>query len=117
VTLADIFIRNLATKDFVVIDMNAADPSGFGTWSHVSMENTLGRMQQSEIDDVRFVWGHYRHGIQAHLPKPCASATLLREPLERVISHYYYWDGSARDMAETLGDHLLANHPHCPPLH
>jgi hypothetical protein len=114
VTLADIFARNLATRDFLVMDMSETDPSGFGTWSHVAIEKALGRMQQSEIDDVRFVWGHFRHGIQAHLPKPCAGATLLREPLDRVVSHYYYWDGSARGEAKTLDDYLSADHPHCP---
>jgi hypothetical protein len=114
VTLADIFTRNLATRDFLVMDMSETDPSGFGTWSHVAIEKALGRMQQSEIDNVRFVWGHFRHGIQAHLPKPCAGATLLREPLDRVVSHYYYWDGSARGEAKTLDDYLSAGHPHCP---
>lgn len=34
--------------------------------------------------------GHMRFGLHVYLPQPCAYITLLRDPVQRVISHYYY---------------------------
>jgi hypothetical protein len=113
VTLADIFARNLAVADFIVIDMNEVCHSANGTWSHVAIEKAMARIQKADVDNLRFVWGHYRHGIQAHLPKPSACMTLLRDPLDRVISGHYYWDHLITKSGETLGDYL-DRHPHCP---
>jgi hypothetical protein len=108
--LIDIFIRNLETKDFLVIDNAEIDASGFGTWSHSAAEKAFWRLQPSQIDDVRFVWGPYRHGVQTALPKPCACVTLLREPLERVMPHYYDWADATKNATRTLDNELLSPH-------
>ena len=89
-TLADILARNFATEESLQIDMAETNASALGIWSHSTIEQTLGRLQPPEADRLRVVWGHYRHGVQALLPKPCAVVTLLREPLDRIISAYYY---------------------------
>jgi homopolymeric O-antigen transport system ATP-binding protein len=112
-TLIDILIRNLDTKDFLVIDNAEIDGSGFGTWSHCAAEKAFRRLQNSQIDDVRFVWGPYRHGVQTVLPKPCACVTLLREPLERLILHYHDWTGTMKNPAGRLNELLLSQ---CVPL-
>jgi ABC-type polysaccharide/polyol phosphate transport system ATPase subunit len=111
-TLIDVFIRNLETKDFLVIDRDEVHASGLGTWSSIAIEKAFARLQPSQTDDVRFVWGPYRHGVQTALPKPCSCVTLLREPLERVISHYYDWADAANRATRTLEDELLS--PHVP---
>jgi hypothetical protein len=113
VTLADIFTRNLAVADFLVIDMGETCPSANGAWSHIAIEKAMGRMQESGVNNLRFIWGHFRHGIQAHLPKPGVCMTLLRDPLDRVISSHYYWDNLMTKLGESLGDYL-DRHPHCP---
>jgi ABC-2 type transport system ATP-binding protein/lipopolysaccharide transport system ATP-binding protein len=113
-TLIDVFIRNLETKDFLVIDHDDVRASGLGTWSDLAVEKAFGRLQKSQVDDVRFVWGSYRHGV--HLPKPCAGVTLLREPLERTISHYYDWAEATKSALGTLDDCLSSRRPHCPLL-
>jgi hypothetical protein len=113
VTLADILMRNLVVADFLVIDMGETRPSANGTWSHTAIEKAIGRMRESDVNNLRFVWGHYGHGIQAHLPKPSVCMTLLRDPLDRVISGHYYWDHLMTKSGESLGDYLDRN-PHCP---
>jgi Galactose-3-O-sulfotransferase len=111
-TLIDVFIRNLETKDFLVVDRDEVQASGLGTWSSVAIEKAFARLQPSQTDDVRFVWGPHRHGVQTALPKPCSCVTLLREPLERVISHYYDWADAANKATRMLEDELLS--PHVP---
>jgi len=114
-TLMDVFIRNLETKDFLVIDNDDVHTSGLGTWSPVAIDKALGRLQKSQIDDLRFVWGPYRHGIDARLPKPCAGVTLLHDPLERAISHYL-WADQSQDPMSSLKRHLSSSDSHCPLL-
>jgi hypothetical protein len=89
-TLADILARNFATEESLQIDMAETNASALGIWSHSTLEQTLERLQRSEADRLRVVWGHYRHGVQALLPKPCAVVTLLRDPVDRIVSAYYY---------------------------
>jgi Galactose-3-O-sulfotransferase len=85
-----------------------------GTWSHVAVENAFARLPQSQIDDVRMVWGSYRHGVESHLPKPSACVTLLRDPLRRVFSHYRDWAAATKNAAGSSYDALLSGH--CPLL-
>jgi hypothetical protein len=64
---------------------------------------------------LRFVWGPYRHGVDARLPKPCAGVTLLHDPLERAISHFL-WADPGRDPADTLKQYLSSPDSHRPLL-
>jgi hypothetical protein len=40
--------------------------------------------------DLRAVIGHFWFGLHEHITRPCRYITLLRDPLERVVSLYYY---------------------------
>ena len=97
-TLADIFARNFATEEFLQIDMAETNASALGIWSDRTIEQALGRLQAPELAKLRVVWGHYRHGVQARLPKPCAVVTLLRDPVDRIISAYYYSNEVVRSL-------------------
>jgi hypothetical protein len=40
--------------------------------------------------DLRAVAGHMTHGLHEHLARPWTYVTLLRDPVERVVSMYYF---------------------------
>ena len=40
--------------------------------------------------DLRAVIGHFWFGLHEHVARPCRYVTLLRDPVERVVSLYYY---------------------------
>ena len=40
--------------------------------------------------NIRYIQGHFIFGIHKIFPQKCKYITLLRDPIERVISHYYY---------------------------
>jgi len=50
----------------------------------------LRNMSEREKRRLECIAGHFAFGIHELLPQPCAYITLLRNPIERVISHYYY---------------------------
>jgi len=114
-TLVDIFVRNLDTKDYLVVENNDICRSALGTWSDLAIDKALSRLQRNQIDDLRFVWGPYRHGVDARLPKSCAGLTLLHDPLERAISHFLSADPST-DPAGTLKNYLSSRDSDCPLL-
>jgi hypothetical protein len=39
---------------------------------------------------IRLLKGHMFFGLHEFLPMPCRYITILRNPIERIISHYYY---------------------------
>lgn len=43
-----------------------------------------------KLKKIKFLTGHFSFGIHEYLPNPAIYITLLREPIERVISSYFY---------------------------
>jgi hypothetical protein len=39
---------------------------------------------------LQFINGHFAYGLHETLGRPCEYITILREPVDRVVSHYYY---------------------------
>ncbi len=39
---------------------------------------------------IRLLTGHFEYGIHQYLPQPATYFTLLRDPVERVMSYYYF---------------------------
>jgi hypothetical protein len=111
-TLANTFARNFAAEEFLQIDMAETNASALGIWSHRAIEQALTRLQPSEAAKLRVVWGHYCHGVQFRLPKPCAVVTLLRDPVDRIISAYYYSNGSVGGGLAKLEEYLARKHYH-----
>ncbi|MDM5225448.1 sulfotransferase family 2 domain-containing protein [Cytobacillus sp. NJ13] len=46
--------------------------------------------EKLEERDFKFVFGHLSFGLHLHTTKQCTYITMLREPIDRVISMYYY---------------------------
>ena len=47
-------------------------------------------MPEADRRKLRFVIGHVGFGLHQWLPGPATYATLLREPIDRIISYYYF---------------------------
>ena len=90
VTLNEIIVRNLADGDYLVIDMPPRNESALWTWSPAEVDRAIAKKGGEDSGRIRAVLGHYRQGIQCHLPKPCGTITLLRDPTERVLSYFFY---------------------------
>ncbi len=84
-------------------------PRTAGSTAHMILESqypsetvcTVELLSEAQVNDfrslplerreqIRVLKGHMGFGAHALLPVPCDYFTLLREPLERVISYYYY---------------------------
>jgi hypothetical protein len=89
-TLAYIFARNFGLDEFLQVDVAETDISTLGVWSDVAIRRALSRLQTHEIDKLRAIWGHYFQGVQVCLPKACSVVTLLRDPVDRIISGAFY---------------------------
>lgn len=50
----------------------------------------LATWPQNRFEQVRVITGHFSFGVHDYLPGPASYFTILRDPVERVISHYYY---------------------------
>src|SRR5689334_6319058 len=59
-------------------------------------------LSSSRMDNVRVVTGHVYFGAHAFLSRPSTYITMLRDPIDRVISHYYFVRG---DPSHYLYDH------------
>lgn len=48
------------------------------------------RLPETRRKKIRVVKGHMGFGLHEFLPQPSTYITILRDPVDRVISHYYY---------------------------
>jgi hypothetical protein len=113
-TLADIVLRNFSPGELLTIDTSEVDECSTEAWSHQAVEKALGRMRQSELDELRVVWGGCCcHGNQPHFPKPYDCVTLLRDPSECVMSNG--GPGGPLVKAAASSSNNLDRHQHRPP--
>jgi hypothetical protein len=47
-------------------------------------------LSDEELSRTRAIVGHFYFGLHNRLPRPCRYLTFLREPVERVVSHYEF---------------------------
>lgn len=50
----------------------------------------FGQLPAEKKGDIRIVWGHFSFGLHKLTPYSSAYFTFLRDPVDRVLSHYYY---------------------------
>jgi hypothetical protein len=53
-------------------------------------------LPRNRLDSLDFLCGHVDYGIHGHIGRPCVYFAFLREPVDRVMSHYYFIRNSAR---------------------
>lgn len=47
-------------------------------------------LPKAERKQIRCLLGHFEFGLHTDLPQPASYVTFLRDPIDRIISHYYY---------------------------
>lgn len=47
-------------------------------------------LSESQRSEIQVLKGHMRFGLHEYLPQSSSYITVLRDPVDRVISHYYY---------------------------
>lgn len=50
----------------------------------------LAQLPELEKRKIKIVFGHMNFGRHELLPQPCTYITILRDPIDRIISHYYH---------------------------
>jgi Galactose-3-O-sulfotransferase len=58
-------------------------------------------------NDINAVVGHFQFGIHQFVPKPTTYVTLVREPVDRVVSFYYHLHGAADERVGGITDVTL----------
>lgn len=54
------------------------------TWAQPKMQD------MPNIANKDTVFGHFRYGLHYYFNRSCTYMTVLRDPIDRVVSHYYY---------------------------
>ncbi len=88
-TLGNIFRRNFPPEEQLPLEPGTA-VSSLGTWLVDDVRGAVESLPPETLDGLRFVGGHVGFGIHALLPRPAKYVTLLRDPVDRLISGFYY---------------------------
>ncbi|WP_332694886.1 sulfotransferase family 2 domain-containing protein [Halalkalibacter lacteus] len=52
--------------------------------------NPFYKLTKNELNSINCLYGHFKYGIHSKLTKPFTYITVLRDPVERVISTYFF---------------------------
>jgi len=63
----------------------------------------LDRYSEDELRQWRYFSGHFNADEIKRIPKPVFVVTVLRDPIERLLSHYYFWKRHSSDYIEQHG--------------
>jgi galactose-3-O-sulfotransferase len=63
--------------------------------------DSLEELPLSERRKLRVLTGHLHYGVHEYIPQSCQYITLLREPVARVVSYYYYILGHPKHWRHT----------------
>ncbi len=69
---------------------------------------TLEELEETPLsakENVDLLLGHFSYGVHQYLPRPPIYVTVLRQPVERVLSHYFH---EKRDPTNLLHDRIQA---------
>ena len=91
-TLISIHIHKTAGRTFrQILERHFSQDSLFHTYGRdvpTTMEE-LAALPDAEKQKIRCLYGHLPFGVHEHLPQESTYITMLRDPVQRVISHYY----------------------------
>ena len=64
--------------------------SALGVWPHEPFGRAWSELSEQRKDDIKHVAGHSLFGIHRVMDRPCRYVAMLRDPIDRVASSYYY---------------------------
>jgi Galactose-3-O-sulfotransferase len=78
-------LNRLIECEYPLFRMYSIDPVFFRwSWAH------LQRLSQERLERIRVFKGHMSFGLHAILPQPATYITVLRDPVDRVLSAFYF---------------------------
>lgn len=63
-------------------------------------------LPQKKRDSLELLTGHMYYGIHNMFTKPCEYITILRDPLERVLSYYFYILNTPENLYRTIAQRM-----------
>ncbi len=78
-------LNRLIEWEYPLSEIYSIDPV-FYTWSWAHLQ----RLSQERLKKTRIFKGHMVFGLHAILPQPATYITVLREPVDRVLSAFYF---------------------------
>jgi hypothetical protein len=107
-TIIFLHIPKTAGRTLHRIIARQVDPAAlYATWQSVSqVADEFVALPAERKKQLRVISGHVRYGLHLHMPQRAVYITLLRDPVERVISHYYY---VLRHPEHWLHDEIMSN--------
>lgn len=80
-----IHVAKTAGSTLSAVFKRSEKPSKFThTWAHPKLQD-MPKIAQKDM-----VFGHFRYGLHYYFNRTCNYMTVLRSPIDRVVSHYYY---------------------------
>ena len=75
------------------------------------------RLSPEQQKRIKLIRGHFWYGVHRHFQEECTYITLLRDPVERIISHYFYIKtdprhylyGKIQDLNLSLADYAMSD--------
>lgn len=89
VTLGNVLNRQFEASTILTADTGESE-SALGVWPNSPFEQRLHDLSGQQRTDIRYLAGHFMWGVHRIFDRSAKYITLLRDPVDRVVSSYYY---------------------------
>ncbi|MDQ0058841.1 sulfotransferase family 2 domain-containing protein [Paenibacillus harenae] len=69
---------------------NIIDKNYSKTILYIHVHHKIKLLEKENLNGVGAFMGHYPYGTHQYIPKPCVYISMMRDPIECIISLYYY---------------------------
>ena len=90
VSLSSILQKNICTSNFLRINQDTISTSALGTWAISDVVDAFCRLTDEQMRNLRAAWGHFPGSLSGYLQQNSRLITLIRDPVDRIVSAYYY---------------------------
>jgi len=72
-----------------IIDKQYSESETWHAYDDLPLKETVDQLSKKQLEKIEYIVAHFPFGVHRYFSRPCTYITMLRNPIDRVVSEYY----------------------------